>query len=96
VAEQSIKAMIDPADIAALAVFLASDAAKSISGQVVDRQRQTAGVMVSRAWVCSLDGAKRNPGSTSRAPKQLPDYAALRPGHACYAVLFENFSVYDR
>jgi NAD(P)-dependent dehydrogenase (short-subunit alcohol dehydrogenase family) len=42
-AEQSIKAMIDPKDIAALAVFLASDAAKSISGQVIpidnDRQR---------------------------------------------------------
>jgi NAD(P)-dependent dehydrogenase (short-subunit alcohol dehydrogenase family) len=42
-AEQSIKAMIDPKDIAQLGVFLASDAAKSISGQVVpidnDRQR---------------------------------------------------------
>lgn len=42
-AEQSIKTMIDPKDIAALAVFLASDAAKSISGQVLpidaDRQR---------------------------------------------------------
>jgi enoyl-[acyl-carrier-protein] reductase (NADH) len=31
-AKQSIKDMIDPKDIAALAVFLASDAAKSISG----------------------------------------------------------------
>ena len=42
-AEQSIKAMIDPKDIAQLAVFLASPAAKSISGQVIpidnDRQR---------------------------------------------------------
>lgn len=42
-AAQSIKAFIDPKDIAALAVFLASPAAKSISGQVVpidnDRQR---------------------------------------------------------
>jgi NAD(P)-dependent dehydrogenase (short-subunit alcohol dehydrogenase family) len=42
-AEQSIKAMVDPKDIAALAVFLASDAAKAISGQVIpidnDRQR---------------------------------------------------------
>jgi NAD(P)-dependent dehydrogenase (short-subunit alcohol dehydrogenase family) len=41
-AAQSIKAMINPADIAALAVFLASDGAKSISGQVLpivnDRQ----------------------------------------------------------
>src|SRR5471030_1134751 len=41
--EQSIKTMIDPKDIAQLAVFLASDAAKSISGQVIpidnDRQR---------------------------------------------------------
>jgi enoyl-[acyl-carrier-protein] reductase (NADH) len=40
---QSIKAMVDPKDIAALAVFLASDSAKSISGQVIpvdnDRQR---------------------------------------------------------
>jgi len=34
-AAQSIKAMVDPKDIAALAVFLASDAAKSISGQVI-------------------------------------------------------------
>jgi enoyl-[acyl-carrier-protein] reductase (NADH) len=40
---QSIKEMIDPKNIAALAVFLASDAAKSIGGQVLpignDRQR---------------------------------------------------------
>ncbi len=43
-AEQSIKAMIDPKDIAALAVFLASDGGKSISGQVlpVDNDRQRA------------------------------------------------------
>jgi enoyl-[acyl-carrier-protein] reductase (NADH) len=41
---QSIKAMIKPAGIAALAVFLASDAAKSISGQVlpIDNDRQRA------------------------------------------------------
>ena len=42
-AEQSIKEMIDPADIAQLAVFLASDAGKAISGQVIpidnDRHR---------------------------------------------------------
>jgi NAD(P)-dependent dehydrogenase (short-subunit alcohol dehydrogenase family) len=43
-AERSIKEMIDPKDIAALAVFLASDAAKSISGQVlpIDNDRQRA------------------------------------------------------
>ena len=43
-AEQSIKAMIDPKDIAALAVLLASDAGKSISGQVlpIDNDRQRA------------------------------------------------------
>jgi NAD(P)-dependent dehydrogenase (short-subunit alcohol dehydrogenase family) len=43
-AEQSIKAMIDPKDIAQLAVFLASPAAKSISGQVlpIDNDRQRA------------------------------------------------------
>jgi NAD(P)-dependent dehydrogenase (short-subunit alcohol dehydrogenase family) len=43
-AEQSIKTMIDPKSIAALAVFLASDAAKSISGQVlpIDNDRQRA------------------------------------------------------
>jgi NAD(P)-dependent dehydrogenase (short-subunit alcohol dehydrogenase family) len=34
-ANQSLKELVDPADIAALAVFLASDAGKSISGQVV-------------------------------------------------------------
>jgi NAD(P)-dependent dehydrogenase (short-subunit alcohol dehydrogenase family) len=36
--------MIKPADIAALAVFLASDAAKSISGQAlpIDNDRQRA------------------------------------------------------
>jgi len=42
-ANQSIQAMVDPKDVAALAVFLASDAAKAISGQVIpidnDRQR---------------------------------------------------------
>jgi NAD(P)-dependent dehydrogenase (short-subunit alcohol dehydrogenase family) len=32
---QSLKALVDPRDIAALALFLASDAAKSISGQVI-------------------------------------------------------------
>lgn len=41
-AAQSIKAMVDPADIAQLALFLASDAAKAISGQVIpiDNDRQ--------------------------------------------------------
>jgi NAD(P)-dependent dehydrogenase (short-subunit alcohol dehydrogenase family) len=34
-AGQSLKALVDPIDIAALAVFLASDAGKSISGQVL-------------------------------------------------------------
>jgi NAD(P)-dependent dehydrogenase (short-subunit alcohol dehydrogenase family) len=32
---QSIKRFVDPADIAALAVFLASDAGRSISGQLI-------------------------------------------------------------
>ena len=43
-AAQSIKSMIDPKDIAQLAVFLASPAAKSISGQVIpiDNDRQKA------------------------------------------------------
>jgi NAD(P)-dependent dehydrogenase (short-subunit alcohol dehydrogenase family) len=43
-AQQSIKGMIDAKDIAALAVFLASDAAKSISGQVlgIDNDRHRA------------------------------------------------------
>jgi enoyl-[acyl-carrier-protein] reductase (NADH) len=41
---QSIKAMIDPKDIATLAVFLVADAGKSISGQVlpIDNDRQRA------------------------------------------------------
>ena len=43
-AQQSIKDFIDPKDIAQLAVFLASPAAKSISGQVIpiDNDRQKA------------------------------------------------------
>ncbi len=43
-ASQSIKQLVDPRDIAALAVFLASDAAKSISGQAlpIDNDRQQA------------------------------------------------------
>ncbi len=43
-AAQSIKGMVDPKDIAQLAVFLASDAAKAISGQVIpiDKDRQRA------------------------------------------------------
>jgi NAD(P)-dependent dehydrogenase (short-subunit alcohol dehydrogenase family) len=43
-AAQSIQAIVDPADIAHLAVFLASDAAKAISGQVIpiDNDRQHA------------------------------------------------------
>ena len=32
---QSLKRFVDPKDIAALCVFLASDAGKSISGQVI-------------------------------------------------------------
>jgi NAD(P)-dependent dehydrogenase (short-subunit alcohol dehydrogenase family) len=44
-AAQSIKRFVDPKDIAALAVFLASDAAKSISGQLIpiDNDMQTTG-----------------------------------------------------
>jgi NAD(P)-dependent dehydrogenase (short-subunit alcohol dehydrogenase family) len=34
-ANQSLKALVDPGDIAALAVFLASDSAKSISDQML-------------------------------------------------------------
>lgn len=34
-ANQSLKALVDPDDIAQLAVFLASDAGKSISGQII-------------------------------------------------------------
>jgi NAD(P)-dependent dehydrogenase (short-subunit alcohol dehydrogenase family) len=34
-ANQSIRHFVDPADIAALAVFLASDAGRSISGQII-------------------------------------------------------------
>ena len=43
-AVQSIKRLVDPKDIAALAVFLASDAAKSISGQMlpIDNDMQSA------------------------------------------------------
>ena len=43
-AAQSIKRLVDPRDIAALAVFLASDAGKSISGQVlpIDNDMQKA------------------------------------------------------
>ena len=43
-AVQSIKRLVDPKDIAALAVFLASDAAKSISGQMlpIDNDMQQA------------------------------------------------------
>ncbi len=43
-ANQSIQRFVDPADIAALAVFLASDAARSISGQMlpIDGDSQSA------------------------------------------------------
>jgi NAD(P)-dependent dehydrogenase (short-subunit alcohol dehydrogenase family) len=43
-AVQSIKRLVDPRDIAALAVFLASDAGKSISGQMlpIDNDMQSA------------------------------------------------------
>jgi NAD(P)-dependent dehydrogenase (short-subunit alcohol dehydrogenase family) len=43
-AVQSIKRLVDPKDIAALAVFLASDAAKSMSGQMlpIDNDMQNA------------------------------------------------------
>jgi NAD(P)-dependent dehydrogenase (short-subunit alcohol dehydrogenase family) len=44
-ANQSLKSLVDPRDVAALAVFLASDAGKSISGQMLpidgDRQQAT-------------------------------------------------------
>jgi NAD(P)-dependent dehydrogenase (short-subunit alcohol dehydrogenase family) len=38
---QSLKRLVDPRDVAALAVFLASDAAKSISGQMVPIDNDT-------------------------------------------------------
>jgi len=42
-AVQSLKRFVDPQDIAALTVFLASEAGKSISGQVlpIDNDAQT-------------------------------------------------------
>jgi len=44
-ANQSIKRFVDPKDIAALALFLASDIARSISGPMIsiDGDSQTAG-----------------------------------------------------
>ncbi len=44
-AAQSLKRLVEPKDIAALAVFLASDAAKSISGQMlpIDNDMQSTG-----------------------------------------------------
>ncbi len=41
---QAVKRFVDPADIAAMAVFLASERAKSISGQTIaiDGDSQTA------------------------------------------------------
>ncbi len=41
---QSLKRLVDPRDVAALAVFLASDAARSISGQMlpIDNDSQQA------------------------------------------------------
>jgi NAD(P)-dependent dehydrogenase (short-subunit alcohol dehydrogenase family) len=43
-AGQSLKRFVDPRDIAAMAVFLASDAGKSISGQAlcIDNDMQKA------------------------------------------------------
>ena len=43
-AAQSIKGLVDPRDIAALALFLASDDGKSISGQIlqIDNDMQKA------------------------------------------------------
>lgn len=42
--DQSIKRLVDPHDIAALAVFIASDSGKSISGQMlpIDNDMQKA------------------------------------------------------
>ena len=40
-ASQSLKRLVDPRDVAALAVFLASDAAKSISGQMLPIDNDT-------------------------------------------------------
>jgi NAD(P)-dependent dehydrogenase (short-subunit alcohol dehydrogenase family) len=44
-ANQSINKFVDPRDIAALALFLASDSARSISGQMIsiDRDSKIAG-----------------------------------------------------
>ncbi len=41
-ANQSIKTFVDPDDIAALAMYLASDNAQSISGQAIDNDSQGA------------------------------------------------------
>jgi len=41
-------------------------------------------VIVLSARVGSPDGAKRNPGSPSRASQPHPDFAALHPGYARY------------
>jgi enoyl-[acyl-carrier-protein] reductase (NADH) len=53
---QSLKRLVDPKDIAALAVFLASDAAKSISGQMmpIDNDMQQASLAQSETTADAL------------------------------------------
>jgi NAD(P)-dependent dehydrogenase (short-subunit alcohol dehydrogenase family) len=89
-AAQSIKAMIDPKDIAALAVFLASDAAKSISGQVLpidnDRRRRDRVARMERSEIRGrrhgILGRSRITLRSIRATLSRPlDYAALHLGY---------------
>ncbi len=53
-ANQSLKELVDPADIAALAVFLASDAGKSISGQGAPDRRQHATRLTALRSLCAF------------------------------------------
>jgi hypothetical protein len=67
---QSLKRFVDPKDIAALAVFLASDAGKSISGQVLPIDNDSPqGVLTLRRGPCSLEGQEKMRSVTGTASK---------------------------
>ncbi len=69
-AAQSIKRLVDPRDIAALAIFLASDAGKSISGQMLPNTSVTIGYGVPWRQVHAmlLLAAERTPGLRKEPP----------------------------
>jgi hypothetical protein len=87
-AVQSIKGLVDPKDIAALAIFLSSDAAKSISRPDASRRQRHAGRVLNN----SRREKMHRRGSVLRRRPQDVAREANRGGNRMHRIDLQNYS----